>query len=282
VKKTILVLTIVAMILTMAACGKAAEKTAPSATPAPTATPTAKPTATPTAKPTATPTAKPTATPEPEVTVVPVPVPVVTEVPVPVVTVVPVPVVTEVPVPAPQTAVVKPLSNTVDSNNCTVRAAFTASDLTNIGSGLSLNIEIFDVVLYDAVEVSSLNIGSKIVNEQGKEITVESIVDENGTRKINGGNEKGGLSLVPGEGGTYTLGTSTDYKVMTSLGKQVFPVSSNCVIVDNSDPAKPNVTVPLSDFEAFLKNDSKKFNQYNTVVTVENGNITRIERNYMP
>lgn len=179
--------------------------------------------------------------------------------------------------PAAEAKIIKPMStgnfdpkNPIDMNTA---VSFTAANVHKDGDKITLDVTIYEEELFDAVEVTQLKAGDTIT-AGGKEVKVTK-VEELKT----GGYEQGGVTLFPGDGGTYYQVKENDAKTYVKVGTATLPLSDKFELVDNAENANKKLTA--QDMTT-LKEDSIGFNENNTTVTVENGVITNITRAYMP
>lgn len=165
-------------------------------------------------------------------------------------------------------------------------AAFDASSLKDADETLSLELEVYDEELFDAVDITTLAKGDKITAD-GQEYTVETVEkSDTGLISINGGLEQGGIDFATNdsEGGVYYVEGLDDTHTYADLGKVTLALADNFTFTDNSDLDNPEQKYDADGFKKLLTDDSNGygFSQYNTKVTVEGGIITGIERNFRP
>lgn len=185
--------------------------------------------------------------------------------------------------PAAEAKIIKPMStgnfdpkNPIDMNTA---VSFTAANVHKDGDKITLDVTIYEEELFDAVEVTQLKAGDTIT-AGGKEVKVTKVEElKTGGYAINGGYEQGGVTLFPGDGGTYYQVKENDAKTYVKVGTATLPLSDKFELVDNAENANKKLTA--QDMTT-LKEDSVGFNVNNTTVTVENGVITNITRAYMP
>ena len=185
--------------------------------------------------------------------------------------------------PAAEAKIIKPMStgnfdpkNPIDMNTA---VSFTAANVHKEGDKITLDVTIYEEELFDAVEVTQLKAGDTIT-AGGKEVKVTKVEElKTGGYAINGGYEQGGVTLFPGDGGTYYQVKENDAKTYVKVGTATLPLSDKFELVDNAENANKKLTA--QDMTT-LKEDSIGFNENNTTVTVENGVITNITRAYMP
>lgn len=166
--------------------------------------------------------------------------------------------------------------NPIDMNTA---VSFTAANVHKDGDKITLDVTIYEEELFDAVEVTQLKAGDTITAD-GKEVQVTKVEEiKTGGYAINGGYEEDGITLFPGDGGTFYQVKENDAKTYVKVGTATLPLSDKFELVDNAENANKKLTA--QDMTA-LKDDSIGFNENNTTVTVENGVITNITRAYMP
>lgn len=161
----------------------------------------------------------------------------------------------------------------------TAPVSFAAADVKKDGDKITLTMKVYEQELFDAVEVSQLKAGDTITagGEAVKITKIEEI--KTGGVAINGGYDNGGITLFPGDGGTYYQVKENDAKTYQEVGTATLPLGDKFELVDNSENANKKLTA--QDMTT-LKDDGAGFNVNNTTATVENGVITNITRAYMP
>lgn len=180
---------------------------------------------------------------------------------------------------------IAPLPSGISVSNlqdCTVSAAFTPDNFNWMGGNLTMTV--YNKDLYDAVDVSQMQVGDTIIYES-KAMVINKIAEDNGGININGGLEEGGCFLVGNEGGTYIARIWDDHATYTNLGKAEVALADDFVIIDcGINPEDPIDTIRTNQklYIENLKDDKKDFFQLNTRVTIENGMITEINRHWIP
>ena len=143
---------------------------------------------------------------------------------------------------------------------------------------------VYNQVLYDAVEISQMQVGDTLIYES-KPLVINKMENADGGININGGLEEGGCWLVGYEGGTYIVRTWDDHAIYSELGKAEVALSEDFIIVDcGIEPSDPNDTI-RTEQKLYLENLQdyrREFNQLNTRVTIENGLVTEINRHWIP
>ena len=171
-----------------------------------------------------------------------------------------------------------------DIHDCTVSATFNTDDFRWMGGNLRMTIYTKD--LYDAVEISQMQVGDTLIYES-KPMVINKIEDaDGGGININGGLEEGGCWLVGYEGGTYIARTWDDHAIYSELGKAEVALEGDFVIIDcGIEPSDPVDTI-RSGQKLYLENlegSRTDFFYLNTRVTMdEYGMITEINRHWIP
>ena len=177
-----------------------------------------------------------------------------------------------------------PAGVSVDSlKDCIVPASFTNNDFNWMGGNLSMTV--YNTDLYDAVEVSQMQVGDTIIYA-GEPIIISQIDQTEGGVEINGGQvDEGGCCLVAFEGGTYITRGMNDHANFSELGKAQVPLAENFVLIDcGENPTDPSDTLSTNQklYIENLKDGKSGFSPLNTQVTIENGAITQINRRWIP
>ena len=161
----------------------------------------------------------------------------------------------------------------------TAPVSFTAADVKKDGDKITLTMKVYEQELFDAVEVSQLKAGDTLT-AGGETVKVTEVKERKaGGVTINGGYEKGGITLFPGDGGTYYQVKENDAKTYQEVGTATLPLGDKFELIDNAN--NDNKKLTAQDMTT-LKDDGTSFNVNNTTATVENGVITNITRAYMP
>ena len=180
---------------------------------------------------------------------------------------------------------VAPLPSGLDIDklqDCTVPAAFTPNDFRWMGGNLRMTV--YNKDLYDAVEVSQMQVGDTLIYESER-MVIEKMEEAHGGIDINGGLDEGGCCLVGYEGGTYVARNWDDHSTYTRLGSVEVALAEDFVIIDcGSFPNDPADTIRTGQklYIEKLKDSRPDFFQLNTRVTIENGMITEINRRWIP
>lgn len=169
-----------------------------------------------------------------------------------------------------------------DLEDCTVPAAFTSDDFRWMGGNLRMTVYSKD--LYDAVEISRMQVGDTLVYT-GEPMVIESIEELHGGIAINGDIDNGGCCLAGYEGGTYVTRNWDDHATYTKLGTAEVALADDFVIIDCGEfPTDPADTIRTGQklYLESLKDSRREFFSLNTLVTIENGMITEINRRWIP
>lgn len=180
---------------------------------------------------------------------------------------------------------VAPLATTIDTSalaDGTYAVSFVASDATTDNGSVQLNVTVYDYERFSADSIENLKAGDTLVID-GNSVVVDT-VEQNGDVIIcvNGGLEQGGYDLSKDEDGNYFESLMDIGRNYTALGQVTLPLSKDFVFTDNSDLEKQNVQYSAEELITLLNDDTQYFNALNTTATVKNGEITALERIYMP
>ena len=178
---------------------------------------------------------------------------------------------------------VEPLARTLDVSALTEGdqqfiAGFRGSDIWEDGGQLVIDLTVCTYDLYDAVDISMLAVGDTLV-VKGEDIPVTSVAEENGSIRVNGGLENGGVDLVSAGGGAYRVQLEDDARDLYEVGTITLPVGQDCVLTDDADPEDRGRTLYAGDLLGL--GDEVFYPQATTVETV-GGTVTAIHRDYMP
>lgn len=170
--------------------------------------------------------------------------------------------------------------------------SFTADDFSQEGDVSKLNVEVFDAVAYSADEILALQEGDVIQTQNG-DVVVESIdtySDDAGNTHsidINGGVEMDGICLrVSSDGNRFQMSLPVgDYLDTYSVGEAALVISPEVSFTDcyDYDTLPDGVSVAYDEIGSYLAEmTDTTFSDMNTVITVKNGEIVSIVRNWTP
>lgn len=169
--------------------------------------------------------------------------------------------------------------------DATFAGSFDGSSISEDNGTYSLDVDVFAEEFFDAVAVTELKAGDKLV-AGGTEYVVETVEQtDNGLVSINGGQEQGGIDLsTDDEGGVFFVEGMDNSHTYSDLGKATLTLAENFVLTDDSDLDNPDKKYNAEEFKALLGDDSNSygFNRVNTTVKVDNGEITEIHRIFQP
>ena len=180
---------------------------------------------------------------------------------------------------------IAPLPSGIDIDSlqdCTVPASFLPDDFRWMGGNLRMTV--YNKDLYDAVEISLMQVGDTIIYNSER-MVVNKFEEAHGGLDINGGLDEGGCCLVGYEGGTYVARSWDDHATYTMLGTAEVPLAEDFIIVDcGSFPEDPADTIRTGQklYIEKMKESRPDFFQLNTLVTIQNGLITEINRRWIP
>ncbi|MDO4496501.1 MAG: hypothetical protein Q4B58_01515 [Bacteroidales bacterium] len=167
--------------------------------------------------------------------------------------------------------------------DCTLPVQFKYDDFNWRGNSLSVTVMNED--LYDAAEISQMQIGDTLVYE-GSPMVITSITPGNSGITINNGLEEGGAELMPAEGGTYRATIWNDHSVYSTLGKAQLMLADDFIIIDCGEDFKSPSDTIRTNQKAYFDNLSETSRDYffelNTRVVIENGKVTEINRHWIP
>lgn len=157
------------------------------------------------------------------------------------------------------------------------------------GDGYQLSMEFYDYDRYAMEDIDSLKSGDTI-QVQGKEVKVEDIYfnkDEDGNvlaGSINGGVEQDGVDLLLLED-CYRTTSLDDVPLYYSIGKGMLTISKDVIVQDCIDyETLPNGVEYNYDAlpECIAEQYPECWTQAFTVVTVKDGKVVKILRNWRP
>lgn len=166
--------------------------------------------------------------------------------------------------------------------DCTLPAVFASNSIDWEDS--TLTVKFYNMDLYDAVEISLLQVGDTLLY-RGEPMVVATIEERGEGLDINGGIDNGGCCLYGYEGGTYVAREYDDHAVYSPIGTLRVAIDPNCILVDcGEEPLDPSDTISsgLRQYLEGLEDYRQLFFQLNTVVTVEHGKVTAINRRWIP
>lgn len=118
------------------------------------------------------------------------------------------------------------------------------------------------------------------------DVTVETVENTGlGGVIVNGDFENGGFYLAsPSDQEYYYVIASDDYKFLYPYadGEKEFPPADDFVFVDNSDFEHPDQEYDFDGFLEYYEANQGDLYNFNTVMTVQNGTVKKIERTFIP
>ena len=183
-------------------------------------------------------------------------------------------------------SVVRPVPLRIDVNNFDdgiYPVSFDRNDMEKVEGGCNVTFEIFNMDLYDAVELHRMGVGGYI--EIGGEVVKIESLSKDGNIIINGGLDNGGAELIPVGGGVYRYQGWDDIATYTSFGKARLFVSDTIDFVDrgNVERSMKGVVVPGKKVFDYLRTtDFGNFNQHSTRIRIDNGDVVEFYREYRP
>lgn len=176
----------------------------------------------------------------------------------------------------PTGKVIYPLEGSMDLVNFqdeTFNASFKTSDIKDIAGELKIEMEVYQTNDYDAVELSELEIGDKIVFSN-KEVLVESIDNSEGLIKINGGTSDKGYCLDSIGGGVYLQTKDNKTPIYTSVGVMSLKVDQDFKLIDKTATGGEKTYYAGDLFDLMKK--SREFDVNNTTARVADGMLIEV------
>lgn len=186
---------------------------------------------------------------------------------------------------------IKALDNNIDIENiqdAIIYGYFMPSNINYAKKTIEVNVN--DIELYDAVEIQEMKKG-EILEINNTEIKIQKIEKKDGIININGGYENSdngeGMTLIPGDGGTYKAQLANDYATYKNLGTFTYSISDDFVLEDyfNKEPGEDPTTVTFDELENYLKGLEDFNNTFyftNTEIHIVNNEILSITRHWVP
>ena len=196
------------------------------------------------------------------------------------------PTATPIEAPAPAAKTVSPLPVTIDMNsldNCTIAVSFEQDDIFVDDTGvMQLKAKVYTYDLYDMIDISMLAEGDTIIL-RGEEVLITSLVrTDTGAVQINGGLDAGGYELITADNTVFFETGYSDVKSYYELGEATLRVSADFIFIDKSDLDNGEVTYYPGDFLTDEAGIFYHFVPNNTTITIQDGQVIKMERVYMP
>lgn len=180
---------------------------------------------------------------------------------------------------------VTPLATAIDTTalaDGTYAVSFVASDATTDNGTVQLNVTVYDYEHFSADAVENLKAGDTLVIN-GENMVVDTVENNGeGMISVNGGLENDGCDLGKDEDGNYSELLMDIGRNYNTIGQTVLPLSKDFVFTDNSDPEKQDIQYSAEELVNLLGDDTQYFNAITTSITVKNGEITAMQRIFMP
>ena len=186
--------------------------------------------------------------------------------------------------PAVDGNTINPLPDSTMDNlaDAILSVSFEKGDVSVDDTGkMQMKVKIYTYDLYDAIDIAQLKVGDTFAAHAGEIEVAELEKLANGNICVNGGLEKGGFELTPGDGGIFYEIGFNDAKNWYEVGETTIRVSADFEGHDNADPAKGEVIIYPGDF---LVDDVMDYNftPLNTTIRVEAGEVVELNRIYNP
>ena len=188
---------------------------------------------------------------------------------------------------ASKSAAVKPLEDTLTVSESlpdgTYAASFQASDLKNSADGWSLTVTLADYDRFSPDVIRALKEGDSL-EVCGKTVVISSVSIGEDYVEINGGYEKGGVSLSL-EDDHYRTIVSDGYPLYSEVGTVTLPISEAFLCSDQkgSDPSAPPQLTGIDELPGSLSPASgSTWDFHDTRLNVAGGEIVMIYRFWTP
>lgn len=181
---------------------------------------------------------------------------------------------------------VKPLPVQIDVNNLAdgiYPVSFLPEEMVKTDGGYTVIFEVFNVDLYDAVDIQQMETGGYIVID-GAPMKIESLTKD-GPVIINGGLENGGAELISNGGVTFRFQGWDDIATYTSFGKVTLTVPDTVEFVDRSlvGETEDVLVVPGDQAFDYIRNEKLgSFDKHCIRIRIENGAVVEFRREYRP
>ena len=173
------------------------------------------------------------------------------------------------------TMIIAPYPPTIDANNiqnAIFSTSFNSGNIYDDAGTLMIDLNVYENVIYDAVELSMLNLGD-IIRFPDEDVVVTSF-ENNGDININGGYAAGGRTLTSVGGGAFAEITASQNPVLLNVGVASLPVEQNFVLADHNGTGGVTRLFAGDLFDVMKTN--RMFPEFRTTARVENGYIIEI------
>lgn len=190
---------------------------------------------------------------------------------------------------AQEETIILPMKSGIDIENIEDAIINVAFDINAFDfENKTLAVELFEMDIYDAVDIFNMKVGDIIV-VQDEKFPVESIKTENGFIDINDGYtySEFGMTFMSNEGGTYRTILLDDYATYSKMGGRTIKLADELKLIDYTDGDYGNegVTVEfdgLEDFLLGLDEGHNCFGYQNTQARIVDNQIVEIVRHWVP
>ncbi len=167
--------------------------------------------------------------------------------------------------------------------------SFQGSNLEKKEHAYQLKMEFYDYDIYAMKDVNSLTV-KDVIKVRGEEIKIKSIAwDKNNKGKvfgveINGGTEEDGISLRL-EKDCYHTTSLDDFPLYYSIGTKTLTLSKDLVVQDCYDynTLPEGVKTGYNQLpNNIIKANPEYWTEMNTLITVKDGKVIKIHRNWTP
>lgn len=167
-------------------------------------------------------------------------------------------------------------------DNSTIAVAFSSKDITEETDGtVRIHFEVYDYETFAATDIEALQDGDTLVID-GQEISVKSVEEEDGTVRINGGTDNGGINLVKDTDGTYYENLSDTADVVPSyylVGDTTMDTDPAFVCEDSADLDLGEQTYTAGELK---EKEDFQCMALDSTMSIKNGKISKVIRSYRP
>lgn len=178
--------------------------------------------------------------------------------------------------------VIYPMYEAIDLEEGTYAVTF---DRAKVADGAIADVDFYTVDGYDIVDISMLKAGDTLYIDGGL-LEVESVgEDAHGDKLINGGLDEGGYTLrAYDEDNCWKSVGDGDFNSYSLRETATLKLSGDVRFTDGWDIGKDPVTVNGIDAvtRAIAESENEYFDNFNTEIRLEDGEIVEIVRYYVP
>ena len=181
----------------------------------------------------------------------------------------------------------KALVGITEADNCTVPAVFDKTQILEENGVYRVKCDLYEEELFDAVEVSLMQVGDKMTIQGDTVIDITSLEEGDGGIIVNGGVDNGGFLLVGAGGGTYKVREASDAATYRLIETKELPFDKNILLTDKADYNNSFTEKKIEGDANVAKHIRESEYIYpgalgSTTVSIDNGKIIDIKIVYVP